>query len=114
MKPKKVKTVCLPLDPDECGSVISGYVRFPEAYRANYGKKLWEVEYGASLSLSDCNRVIQWNFGSDREYDIEKLDTAISALTEFRRYLAEAQTEMKKIQKENKAKNKELGDTPEE
>ena len=114
MKPKKVKSICLPLDPDDCGSVISGFVRFPESVQRNYGKKLWDVEYGASLSLTDCNRVIQWSFGGDDGFDIEKLDTAISALTEFRRYMAEAQTEYKKVQKENKVRNKALGATPEE
>jgi hypothetical protein len=106
MTPKKVKSVCIPLDPDDCGSVIHGYVRFPELTQRNYGKRKWDVEYGASVSLSDCNRVIQWAMtDDDNNYHIEKLDIAISALTELRKFMSEANVELKKARKEAKRLN---------
>lgn len=106
--PKKIKTVCVPLDPDDCGSVIHGYVRFPELYQRNYGKKLWEMEYNATVSLSDCNRVINWSLNGTDELNIEKLDRAISALTDLRKFMVEATTEVKKLEKERIRLNKAL------
>jgi hypothetical protein len=103
--PKKVKTVCLPIDPDDCGSVIHGYVRFPELYQTSYGKKLWEINSGASLSLSDCNRVIQWGLSDSDEFNIDKLDCAISALMKMREHMVAAQAEMVKVKKERKTRN---------
>jgi hypothetical protein len=111
MTPKKVKSVCIPLDPDDCGSVIHGYVRFPELVQRDYGKKLWEVEQSASVSLSDCNRIIQWNLTDDGitgAYNIDKLDIAISALTELRKYMSEANAELKKMNKERARRNRAL------
>jgi hypothetical protein len=106
MTPKKIKSVCIPLDPDDCGSVIHGYVRFPELVQRNYGKKLWDVEYSASVSLSDCNRVIQWAMtDDDNMFNIDKLDTAIGALSELRKFMSEANAELKKARKEVKRLN---------
>ena len=106
MTPKLIKSICVPLDPDDCGSVVHGYVRFPELVQRNYGKKLWDVEFTATVSLSDCNRVIQWALtNDDGMYHIEKLDTAIGALTEMRKYLHEANVELKKMRKEVKRLN---------
>jgi hypothetical protein len=102
----KVETVCVPLDPDDCGSVISGYVRFPEMYQRDYGKQFWEVNWGASMALSDCSRVINWSFTSgDEDYNFEKLDRTIAALTKFREHMVTASNEMKKIRKEIKKRN---------
>jgi hypothetical protein len=108
MRPKKVKTVCVPLDPDDCGSVIHGYVRFPELVQRNYGKKVWETEHQASVSLSDCNRVIQWSLTDDGDgnFNIDKLDIAIAALTDMRKFMAEANAELKKLNKERARLNK--------
>lgn len=111
MAPKKVKSICVPLDPDDCGSVIHGYVRFPELYQRDYGKKLWAVEYTATISLSDCNRVIQWGLDGNHEFNIEKIDTAISALTEMRKFMVEANIQIKKLEKEKKRLNKEIDPT---
>lgn len=111
-QPKKVKSVCVPLDPDDCGSVIHGYVRFPELVRKHYGSKDWYVECGASLSLSDCNRIIQWAMtdGNDdaEQFNVAKLDVAIGALTKFREYMAQANAEYKRLEKEAKERNKGL------
>ena len=61
------------------------------------------------VSLSDCNRVIQWNLNGDYgEFNIAKLDTAIGALTELRKFMAEANAELKKLEKERAKRNKEL------
>lgn len=107
MIPKRVETVCLPLDPDDCGSVVHGYVRFPELYRVNYGKKLWDIEYSANISLSDCNRIIQWGLsgGEKDAFNVAKIDRAISALTKMREHMVEAQEEMKKTRQELRERN---------
>jgi len=114
MKPKTVKSICVPLDPDECGSVISGYVRFPELERDTYGKiKKWSVNWGATVSLSDCNRVINWNL-TDKEYDIAKLDRAISALGQLREFMVEAQADLNKLNAKRKRMNLALDPTDED
>lgn len=106
MMPKKVKTVCVPLDPDDCGSVIHGYVRFPELYRTHYGKKLWDIEQSASISLSDCNRVIQWSLsGGSEGFNIEKLDNAIGALQKMRKHMVKAQAELESLKSEKRTRN---------
>ena len=105
----KVKSVCVPIDPDDCGSTISGYVRYPELNRHNYGKKTWFVEGSASVSLSDCNRVINWDLGGGEKYSLVKLDRAITALTKLREYVALAQEAADKLKKEAEASNKALG-----
>lgn len=102
--PKKVKTVCIPLDPDDCGSVISGYVRYPELERYSHGQKFWHVNFGASVTLSDCNRVIQWSL-CDEDYNFAKIDAAISALTKIRQYMVDAQAELKRARAEKKERN---------
>ena len=109
-KPKKVKSVCVPLDPDECGSTISGVVRFPEIERNNYGKKRHFVRCGASVSLSDCSRVVTWSLTDIHRFDIEKIDRAIGALTRLREYLVEAEARRLVLDTEVKTKNDELGE----
>lgn len=103
--PRKVKTVCVPIDPDDCGSVISGYVRFPELYQTSYNKKLWEINSGANMTLSDCNRVISWGLNDSDEFNIDKLDNAIGALMKMREHMVAAQAELVKAKKERKARN---------
>jgi hypothetical protein len=106
--PDKVKTVCVPLDPDDCGSVISGYVRYPEIDTYSHGKREQYVEYNANMSLSDCSRVIQWSLTGNEEFNLDKLDRAISALMELRKYMAEAEALRKKMTVKVKAYNKTL------
>jgi len=109
--PEKVKTVCIPLDPDGCGSVISGYVRYPEIETYSHGKKEQFIEYGANMSLSDCSRVIQWGLTDNDAFHLEKLDRAISALMELRKYMGEAEAQRKKMEFKVKAHNATLKDT---
>lgn len=103
----KVKSVCIPLDPDDCGSVISGFVRYPEMIQKDYGKKLWYINTGGAVSLSDCSRVIQWqlNGHNDTEYNTVKIDRAIKALKKLRKYCVEAQAEFEKMEADRKARN---------
>jgi hypothetical protein len=71
-----------------------------------YGKHKWDVEFNASVSLSDCNRVIQWALtDDDNNFHIEKLDIAIGALTDMRKFMSEANVELKKLRKEAKRLN---------
>jgi hypothetical protein len=100
-----IKSVCVPLDPDDCGSTISGYVRYPEILQRDYGDRKWYINYTASVSLSDCSRVIQWGLSDGGNYNIEKLDRAISALSKLREYCVAANVELVKLRKEKKVRN---------
>lgn len=106
--PEKIETVLVALDPDDCGSVISGYVRYPEIETYSHGKKEQYVEYGAEASLSDCNRWIRWSLTDNDEYHFTKIDNAISALTELRKHMARAEALRKKLDVKVKAYNKTL------
>ena len=107
--PAKVKTVCVPLDPDDCGSVISGYVRYPEINKETYGRKKEQyLDFGANLSLSDCSRVIGWNFSRNEEFNLDKIDRVICALLDYRTYLEEAEEQRKILKVEVEAYNKDL------
>jgi hypothetical protein len=110
MSKSKVKSVCVPLDPDDCGSVISGYVRYPELKQYTHGKKFWRIENSASVSLSDCNRVIQWSLDCSDEGDTPgfnavKLDRAITALMKLREYCFEANEAYKEAHKTMRERN---------
>ena len=106
MKPKKVKSVCVPLNPDDCGSVVSGYVRFPELSKCEYDKGKWSVNYTASVSLSDCSKVINWHLTNDEGFDFDKLGRAIDALEKLRDYMIKAQLSFNKLNAEKEARNK--------
>jgi hypothetical protein len=99
MTPNKLKSICVPLDPDDCGSSISGWVRYPEIddERGKHNKKQY-LNYSADLSLSDCSRVITWSFSNSRDgFDLEKIDRAIGALMTFRQYMEGAEVLRKKL-----------------
>ena len=74
------------IDPLSCGSTI--------LYRIYDSDNYSHSEFSGSISLSDCSRSIQWEFGTDKE-SFEKIDRAISALKGFRKGLVIA----KKLQK---------------
>ena len=112
----KVKSVCVPLDPDDCGSVISGYVRYPEVDQRDWDSQKEYINYDAKISLSDCSKVINWSFYLDEKYggyNLAKIDRAIAALTELRWYMDAAQHEYLELKKavdaRNEAKKKEGG-----
>lgn len=97
----------MPLAPDDCESVICGYVRFPELYQNPDGKKYWYLNYSAAVSLTDCHRQIQWNLLDHDEdsFNIAKLDTAIRALNTLRDYLVKASVELDECKKKKKEWN---------
>lgn len=61
------------------------------------GYKIIGTSYGfeADLSLSDCNRFINWSF-CNLESNLSKIDGAITMLTNFRADLVKAQKQYKK------------------
>jgi len=83
------------LDPACCGSMIG------------YSISLNGASLCGSINLTDCNHMICWGFG-DYEGGIEKVDAAISILSEFRKHYvkAEAEAEAFKKKKEETEKKK--------
>lgn len=104
--PEKVESICVPLDPDDCGSVISGFVRFPEIDSYIHGAKEQYISFSANISLSDCQRVIGWCFSTDEGYNLEKMDRAIAAMMEMRKFMSEAENQRKRLQVKVDAYNK--------
>lgn len=70
------------IDPTDCGSII-GY----RIYRS-------DKYLTASMTLSDCHRIIEWWFNSDSpeitKNSLEKIDNAIRILTEFKKEFVKA------------------------
>lgn len=61
------------IDPINCGSMVSFKV-----IRDGYGNMNGDV------SLTDCNRKIDWYFSNDED-SVPKIDAAIKSLREFRK-----------------------------
>ena len=74
------------IDPTDCGSMVS-YRITSEGY------------FDASVDLSDCGRKITWSFEPE---DVEKIDLAISMLSDFRKELIKAGKRWNKIEEEAK------------
>jgi hypothetical protein len=55
--------------------------------------------FEASIELTDCSRKITWAFNAGAE-GIEKVDSAISILSEFRKELLKASKKWKKTKEE--------------
>lgn len=110
MKPKNVKSICIALDPDNCDSTISGYVRFPQLEKCDWyeDSDKWHVNYAASISLSDCDKVINWVLTGGKGFRIDKINNAIIALVRLRRFMIDAQVEYTEKVAEQKARNKVL------
>lgn len=60
------------LDPADCGSTV-GYV----IVRSRHG-------LSGEVTLSDCNRKIEWYFSPRNALAVQKIDRAVAILTEFR------------------------------
>lgn len=72
------------LDPTDCGSLV--------AYSITGRRCL-----NASIDLSDCHRKITWYFESTGiNKSLEKIDTVINLLTDFKRDLLEARKSFKR------------------
>lgn len=72
------------LDPFDCGSTVSYRI-----VSTNY--------FDAAIDLSDCNRKISWAFNAG---DVDKVDRAISLLSDFRKELLKASKKWAKIEEE--------------
>ena len=61
------------IDPIDCGSSV-GYTITKRYTRVS-----------GAVSLTDCNRIIQWYFQGDDRKEVDKIDRAISILQNFKR-----------------------------
>jgi hypothetical protein len=68
------------ISPEDCGSGVGYHITTSEWKDQKTGKT--EYSLSASVKLSDCNRMIDWDFRDDGE---EKINSAISMLQEFRK-----------------------------
>jgi len=81
------------LDPTSCGSMIG------------YTIVLNGESLVGEVTLTDCNHMINWSFG-DYEGGVEKVDAAISILSEFRKHYVKAEAEAEALKKKKKKKKK--------
>jgi hypothetical protein len=81
------------IDPENCGSSVGYYITISE-----YTPKDKPVEYSLSstVALADCSHKINWNFGTD---GLDKIDSAIAMLQEFRKKFIETEKLIKKLNK---------------
>jgi len=81
------------IDPEECGSSVGYYITTSE-----YTPKDKPPQYlvHANVILADCNHKIDWSFGAD---SVDKIDTAISMLQEFRKKYVETDKMVAKMNK---------------
>ncbi len=72
------------IDPENCGSTV-GYRLHIEEYTPK--DKKTEHSLSATVTLADCNHMIDWDFSPG---SLEKIDAAIHLLQEFRKKYFEA------------------------
>ena len=85
------------IDPKNCGSSVGYYINVSE-----YAPKDKPLEYSisATMVLTDCSHKIDWSFNSD---DVDKIDTAIRMLQEFRKKYLETEKLVAKLNKRGKS-----------
>lgn len=110
-----MKAKAVMIDPESCDSTV--VIKFAAPKIKQYKSRMlladeddecrFFVGYDARVSLSDCNRWIEWDFRSHMRagYNIAKLDKAIKALSEFRRELVKAESKRKVLAEKVKQKN---------
>ena len=81
------------IDPEDCGSSVGYYIVINE-----YTPKDKSTTYSisATMVLTDCSHKIDWSFNSD---DVDKIDTAIRMLQEFRKKYLETEKLVAKLNK---------------
>jgi hypothetical protein len=81
------------IDPESCGSSVGYYITIGE-----YKPKDKPVEHSLSSNvvLSDCTHKIDWSFSCG---DIDKIDSAIAMLQEFRKKFLETEKLITKLNK---------------
>lgn len=81
------------IDPETCGSSIGYYITVGE-----YTPKDKPVKYSmsANIVLTDCSHKLDWNFAEEQ---VEKIDSAIAMLQEFRKKYLETEKLITKLNK---------------
>lgn len=81
------------IDPESCGSSVGYYLVMSE-----YTPKTGPTEYSmsAQVVLADCSHKIDWAFAVG---DVDKIDTAIDMLREFRKKFVETEKTVAKLNK---------------
>jgi hypothetical protein len=88
------------IDPIDCGSTVAWVVDVtvspPQPDHAREYERDGRVTLSASISLSDCNRRIEWDMSGNRDCTaLQKIDAAIAELQDFRAALATATNHVK-------------------
>ena len=82
------------IDPENCASNVGYYITVSEYIPSKGGKT--EYALNGNVVLTDCSHKIDWVFGED---SIEKIDTAINMLQEFRKKYIETEKLINKLNK---------------
>jgi len=81
------------IDPENCGSSVGYYITVGEY---THKDKPTTYSIAANVVLADCSHKIDWNFGEDC---VDKIDSAIALLQEFRKKYVETEKLVKKLNK---------------
>ena len=81
------------IDPENCGSSVGYYITVSE-----YERKDKPIEYSTSATVvfANCSHKIDWSFGGG---GLDKIDSAIKILQEFRKKYAETEKLVGKLNK---------------
>lgn len=82
------------IDPGNCGSSVGYYIVVDEYTPRD---KPTEYPLAATVVLADCAHKIDWNF--DGEGNLNKIDSAIAVLQEFRKKYIDAEKLVKRLNK---------------
>jgi transposase len=83
------------IDPENCGSSVGYYITIGEYHSTKTDKDVHSLS--ATVVLTDCNHKIDWGFSGNGE--IDKIDSAISMLQEFRKKYIETEKLVAKLNK---------------
>lgn len=82
------------IDPENCGSSVGYYITVSE-YTPKDKTTIYSIS--ANVVLADCGHKIDWHFGNDS--GVEKIDSAIVMLQEFRKKYVETEKLVAKLNK---------------
>ena len=81
------------IDPENCGSSVGYYVTL---YECTPRDKPTEYTLNATVVLADCTHKIDWSFG---EGNLDKIDSVIAMLQEFRKKYIDAEKLVTRLNK---------------
>ena len=84
------------IDPENCGSSVGYYITVNE-YTPKDKPKPIEYSISATVVLTDCTHKLDWSF--IEEDSIDKIDSAIAMLQEFRKKYIEVEKLVKRLNK---------------